>query len=93
MYRTFRPYGLLILLAGLLAPLPACDRGDNVTPPIIIQTPEPTRGVIVSASFENFTAGTWFQIPIDIQSQQPGGLRGGDIHTKVPHYLFDRVFA
>ena len=74
MHRTFHPYGLLTLLAALLAPLPACDRGDDVTPPIIIQTPEPTRGVVVSASFENFESGAWFQIPIDLQAQQPGAL-------------------
>ena len=45
-----------------------------MTPPIIIQTPEPTRGVVVSASFENFGSGVWFQIPIDLQAQQPGAL-------------------
>ena len=70
---NFHPYLLLALGAALVAPLPGCNR-DDVTPPIIIQTPEPTRGVIVSASFPNFASDTWFQIPIDIQSYQPGVL-------------------
>jgi hypothetical protein len=74
MHRYFRLSVLLLLGTALLAPLPGCDRGDDVTPPIIIQTPEPVRGVIVSASFSDFTSDTWFQIPIDIQSYEPGVL-------------------
>lgn len=74
MHRSFRPYVLLAVATALLAPLPACDRGDEVTPPIIIQTPEPVRGVIIQQSFSDFHTDTWFQIPIDIQSYEPGVL-------------------
>ncbi len=74
MHRHFRLCALLILGAALLAPLPGCDRGDDVTPPIIIQTPEPVRGVIIQTSFSNFETDTWFQIPIDIQAFEPGVL-------------------
>jgi hypothetical protein len=74
MYRYFRLFVLLLLGIAFLTPLPGCDRGDDVTPPIIVQTPEPVRGVIVSASFSDFTTDTWFQIPIDIQAYEPGVL-------------------
>jgi hypothetical protein len=74
MHRNFRLSVLFLLATALLAPLPACDRGDEVTPPIIIQTPEPVRGVIVEAAFSDFHTDTWFQIPIDIQSYEPGVL-------------------
>ena len=73
-YRSFRPYAFLILAAALLLPLPGCDRGDDVTPPIIIQTPEPIRGVIITAEFSGFFTDTYFGIPIDIEAQQPGIL-------------------
>jgi hypothetical protein len=74
MFRFFRPSILFLLVTALLAPLPACDRGDEVTPPIIIQTPEPVRGVIVQLSLSDFWTDTWFQIPVDIQAYEPGVL-------------------
>jgi len=74
MQRHFRLSVLLFLGAILLAPLPGCDRGDDVTPPIVIVTPEPVRGVIVTAQFTEFQTGFWFAIPVDIEAQQPGVL-------------------
>jgi hypothetical protein len=74
MPRHFRLTALLILGAALLAPLPGCDRGDDVTPPIVVVTPEPVRAVIITAEFTNVYAGTWFGIPVDIEAQQPGVL-------------------
>ena len=66
MRRYFRLSALLILGAVLLAPLPGCDRGDDVTPPIVIVTPEPVRGVIATTSFTGFQTDLWFSIPVDV---------------------------
>ncbi len=65
---------LFILCIAGATSFPGCNREDDVTPPIVIVTPQPSRGVIVSASFPDFTSDTWFQIPIDIQSYEPGVL-------------------
>ena len=66
MQRHFRLSVLLFLGAALLAPLPGCDRGDDVTPPIVIVTPEPVRGVIATTSITGFQTDLWFAIPVDV---------------------------
>jgi hypothetical protein len=74
MPRHFRLTGLTVLGVVLLCALAGCNRGDDVTPPIVVQTPQPQRGVIITASFEDFRTGRWFQIPVDIQAYEPGML-------------------
>jgi hypothetical protein len=74
MLRHFRLTALPVLGAVLLCALPGCNRGDDVTPPIVIQTPQPQRVVVVTAAWENFETDSWFQIPVDIQAYEPGVL-------------------
>lgn len=69
MHRTFRPYGLLILLAVLIVPLPACDRNDEAPPPIVVITPQPVRGVIAQTSFGGYITGVWVGIEILVQNK------------------------
>ena len=69
MHRTFRPYGLLLFLAALLLPLPACDRNDEAPPPIIIVTPQPVRGVIAQTSFSGYITGVWVGIEVQVQDR------------------------
>ncbi len=66
MQSHFRLLVLLFFGAALLAPLPGCDRGDDVTPPIVIVTPEPVRGVIATTSITGFQTDLWFAIPVDV---------------------------
>lgn len=69
MLRFSRPCTVLLLGLALLAPLPGCDRGDDVTPPIVVVTPEPVRGIYVTAAFSGFNSGLTFSIPVELFEQ------------------------
>jgi hypothetical protein len=74
MPRHFRLTVLPALGAVLLCALPGCNRGDDVTPPIVIQTPQPQRVVVVTSAWDGFETGFWYQVPVDIQAYEPGIL-------------------
>jgi hypothetical protein len=51
-------------LAGtLLLALGACG-GDSPTPPLVVVTPQPVRGVIASGSFSSFQSDVWISIEL-----------------------------
>jgi hypothetical protein len=64
--RRVRQTVLFALALGLLGVLPGCDRGDDATPPIVIVTPSPVRGVIAETSYAPFEAGSWVAFPIPL---------------------------
>jgi hypothetical protein len=88
MYRNYRPYILLILGAGLLAPLPACDRNDEAPPPIIIVTPQPVRGVIAQTQFSGFQSGVWVGIPIQVQDRGKVDITVNWTHTETWMFVY-----
>jgi len=57
---------LALLAAVLLASLPGCDRENDVTPPVVIVTPEPVRVVYATADFSGFASGLTFSIPVEL---------------------------
>lgn len=69
MYRNVRPGVLFIVVASLLALAPACDRNDEEPPPIIIETPEPVRGVIAQTAFSGFFTGVWVGIEVQVSNR------------------------
>jgi hypothetical protein len=51
------------LAAALLPALVGCG-GDSPTPPLVVITPEPVRGVIASSSFSGFQSDVWISIEL-----------------------------
>jgi hypothetical protein len=54
----------LCAAVALAAGLGACGGDETTRPPVVINTPQPVRGILAQTSFENFQSDIWVQIEV-----------------------------